>query len=181
MKDPPAPFVFPGEVYPLRPPDVGRRLAPEDGLPRLCRPAGRGVSVPLISSLSRRDGVDILFSFFLFSDNSNHSSKPRSFTQGSGALAFLDSARPSCYLCGQDIKIQEYYHERIFEKGALFLPGRRGHPGPLAAAGRPHRPRLRCRRHSVPPGRGAGHRVAGRAHLAALASAGGRSCHRGTL
>lgn len=66
--------------------------------------AGRGVSVPLISSLSRRDGVDILFSFFLFSDNSNHSSKPRSFTQGSGALAFLDSARPSCYLCGQDIK-----------------------------------------------------------------------------
>ncbi len=33
-----------------------------------------------------------------------HSSKPRSFAQGSGALAFLDSARPSCYLCGQDIK-----------------------------------------------------------------------------
>ena len=30
-------------------------------------------------------------------------------------------------------------------------------------------------------GRGARHRVAGRAHLAALASAGGRSCHRGTL
>lgn len=52
----------------------------------------------------RRDGVDILFSFFLFSDNSKHSSKPRSFTQRSGALAFLDSARPSCYLCGQDIK-----------------------------------------------------------------------------
>ena len=25
-------------------------------------------------------------------------------TEGSGALAFLDSARPSCYLCGQDIK-----------------------------------------------------------------------------
>ena len=48
--------------------------------------------------------VDILFSFFLFSDNSKHSSKPRSFAQGSGALAFLDSARPSCYLCGQDIK-----------------------------------------------------------------------------
>ena len=52
----------------------------------------------------RRDGVDILFSFFLFSDNSKHSSKPRSFTQRSGALAFLDSACPSCYLCGQDIK-----------------------------------------------------------------------------
>lgn len=33
-----------------------------------------------------------------------HSSKPRSLAQGSGALAFLDSARPSCYLCGQDIK-----------------------------------------------------------------------------
>ena len=33
-----------------------------------------------------------------------HSSKPRSFAQGSGALAFLDSAHPSCYLCGQDIK-----------------------------------------------------------------------------
>jgi hypothetical protein len=33
-----------------------------------------------------------------------HSSKPRSFAQRSGALAFLDSARPSCYLCGQDIK-----------------------------------------------------------------------------
>ena len=30
-------------------------------------------------------------------------------------------------------------------------------------------------------GRGARHRVAGRAHLAALAAAGGRSCHRGTL
>ena len=52
----------------------------------------------------RQEGVDILFSFFLFSDNSKHSSKPRSFAQGSGALAFLDSARPSCYLCGQDIK-----------------------------------------------------------------------------
>ena len=33
-----------------------------------------------------------------------HSSKPRSFTQRSGALAFLASAHPSCYLCGQDIK-----------------------------------------------------------------------------
>lgn len=33
-----------------------------------------------------------------------HSSKPRSLVRGSGALAFLDSARPSCYLCGQDIK-----------------------------------------------------------------------------
>lgn len=33
-----------------------------------------------------------------------HSSKPHSFAQGSGALAFLDSAHPSCYLCGQDIK-----------------------------------------------------------------------------
>ena len=52
----------------------------------------------------RQEGVDILFSFFLFFDNSKHSSKPRSFAQGSGALAFLDSARPSCYLCGQDIK-----------------------------------------------------------------------------